>query len=394
MRSGPIPLAVRVAIAKWPADAPRGAVAVFCLEHGISRASFYRLRARFDSGGEESVSSRRPRSDSRQSSAEMVELIIATRRELLQHGWDAGPLSVRGRLEREGVDGLPSRSTIARLFLAAGVVTPRPRKRPRSTYRRFVDPQPNGCWQLDATKWELADGDGVVIFQLTDDHSRLAIASLVTAGETSVAAVAVLKTGMARHGIPARVLTDNGMALNPIRRGVVSAMVELLDSLGVETITGRPYRPTTQGKNERSHQTLQRFLRARSGAGTIEQLQALVDEFDEHFNTRRPHQALTDHATPLEAWLATPRAAPPDRPAAAGRLLTRRADTTGAVAVAGARYLLGREHARRTIQVLIHTDELEFFTENGTSIRSNPRARTGTWNGNGLPRTRRPSHDQ
>jgi transposase InsO family protein len=32
--------------------------------------------------------------------------------------------------------------------------------------------------------------------------------------------------------------------------------VEHVSSLGVEAITGKPYKPTTQGKNERFHQTL------------------------------------------------------------------------------------------------------------------------------------------
>ena len=36
---------VRMMIATWPADAPRGAVSVFCREHAISRSRFYELRA-------------------------------------------------------------------------------------------------------------------------------------------------------------------------------------------------------------------------------------------------------------------------------------------------------------------------------------------------------------
>ena len=40
----PIDPRVRLAIAQWPDDAPRGAVSTFCAEHGISRKSFYELR--------------------------------------------------------------------------------------------------------------------------------------------------------------------------------------------------------------------------------------------------------------------------------------------------------------------------------------------------------------
>ncbi len=43
-------------------------------------------------------------------------------------------------------------------------------------------------------------------------------------------------------------------------------------ALGVEAITGNPYKPTTQGKNERFHQTLFRYLDKQPLAETLEQL--------------------------------------------------------------------------------------------------------------------------
>ncbi|CED92230.1 Integrase catalytic domain profile [Actinomyces succiniciruminis] len=55
--------------------------------------------------------------------------------------------------------------------------------------------------------------------RLIDDHSRLAVASLVAAAETSQAAIAVFDRAVARYGVPQRLLTDNGTALNPTRRG-------------------------------------------------------------------------------------------------------------------------------------------------------------------------------
>jgi hypothetical protein len=36
----PIDPRVRLAISRWPQDAPRGAVSTFCVEYGISRKSF------------------------------------------------------------------------------------------------------------------------------------------------------------------------------------------------------------------------------------------------------------------------------------------------------------------------------------------------------------------
>lgn len=150
-----------------------------------------------------------------------------------------------------------------------------------------------------------------MIFQLQNDHSRLAVASLAASGETSEAAVAVAKKGVAARGVPHRLLTDNGLALNPIRRGWECQLYTYLSSLGVLMITGKPYNPTTQGKNERFHQTLFRFLDRQPIAATLDELQEYMVRFDALYNTQRPHQGLPGRVTPQQAWDATPVADPP-----------------------------------------------------------------------------------
>ncbi|WP_024499752.1 hypothetical protein [Gordonia amicalis] len=77
-----------------------------------------------------------------------------------------------------------------------------------------------------------------------------------------------------------RLLTDNGNAFNPSRRGRIGRLVEHAQALGVETITGKSYKPTTQRKNERFHQTLFRYLDKQPLADTLSELQAQVDAFD------------------------------------------------------------------------------------------------------------------
>ena len=130
-----------------------------------------------------------------------------------------GPISVHDKMASMGLKA-PSPAWLARLFRREGVARAEPSKRPRAAWRRFVYPAPNACWQLDATEYVLAGGRKAVIFQLQDDHSRLAVASLVAPGETSQAAIDVFDRGVAARGVPQRLLTDNGAALNPSRRGV------------------------------------------------------------------------------------------------------------------------------------------------------------------------------
>jgi transposase InsO family protein len=144
-----------------------------------------------------------------------------------------------------------------------------------------------------------------------DDHSRYAVASHVAAGETVEAAIIVFDKALAVHGVPQRLRSDNGLALNPSRRGYLGQLVEHVSSLGVEAITGKPYKPTTQGKNERFHQTLFRYLDKQPLATGLTDLPAQVDAFDRICNTERPHQGLPGRVTPQAAWEATARAEAP-----------------------------------------------------------------------------------
>lgn len=318
-----------------------------------------------------------------------------------QSGLDHGPISVHDKMRTLRMDPVPSTASLARIFRQAGVARAEPKKKPRAAYRRFVYPAPNACWQLDATEYVLAGGRKCVIFQLIDDHSRLAVASHVAAGETSDAAVHVVAKGIAAHGVPQRLLTDNGVALNPSRRGIVGQLVDYVTRLGVKPITGKPHKPTTQGKNERFHQTLFRYLDKQPIAATLAQLQAQVDEFDRIYNTERPHQGLPGHVAPQQAWDATPAAEPP-RPlvaatpspspvAAAGALLpenTRRVTVSGGIKVKGVKFQIG-SHLAGTLVTIVRDDTTIAFYDvtTGELLIEHPWPEPGTrYVSNGQPR--------
>ena len=180
---------------------------------------------------------------------------------------------------------------------------------------------------------------------------------------------------IAAHGVPQRLLSDNGVALNPSRRGFIGQLVAHVAALGVEAITGKPYKPTTQGKNERFHQTLFRYLDKQPLAESLAELQAQVDAFDHIYNTERPHQGLPGRVTPLTAWEATPKAdrhapnltgpsstgpaprprpaarAPPDLPA---DTRVRTVSTAGTIGLDSVTYKVDVRHAFE--QVLVFTD--------------------------------------
>src|SRR3712207_2791811 len=118
---------VRLLISGWPARSPRGAVTAFCRENGVSRSYFYKVRAEARASGAFAAMTTKPskpRRSPQQTELGMVELLVDTRRKLAEDGWDNGPISVLDALRRKSVPGLPSRATVARVFLARGVVKP------------------------------------------------------------------------------------------------------------------------------------------------------------------------------------------------------------------------------------------------------------------------------
>lgn len=420
----PVDPRVRLAITQWPDDAPRGAVSTFCIEQGISRKMFYAIRARARVEGAAAAlepRSRRPKTSPGRICDEVKQQAIGVRAALESSGLDHGPVSVHDKMRALGLAPVPSPASLARIFREAGVARLEPKKKPRSAWRRFVYPAPNACWQIDATEYVLSRGRTCVIFQLIDDHSRYALASHVAWAETSQAALAVVKKAIAAHGVPQRMLSDNGMALNPSRRGWTGQLTDYLTRLGVEAITGKPYKPTTQGKNERFHQTLFRWLDKQPLAQTLDELQAQVEAFDIVYNTQRPHQGLPGRTTPQQAWQATPKADPPrpqppkppalvpgagaedPTPAPAPQPQWRttpgehllKIRTDGTLVVHRIAYRIGNHRAGQHVHVIHNTETISFYdTHTGELITEHPLPPPHVhYVGNGQPpgRTPKPS---
>ena len=146
----------------------------------VSQAWLSELVARYRSEGEAAFvpRSRRPASSPTATPAATVELIARLRTHLVEAGHDAGADTIAWHLQnRHGIT--VSRSTVWRQLRTAGLITPQPKKRPKTSYIRFAAEQPNELWQTDFTHWRLAadspTGSDVEILTFLDDHSRLAL---------------------------------------------------------------------------------------------------------------------------------------------------------------------------------------------------------------------------
>ena len=332
-------------------------------EYGISRGHLHRLLRRYRAGGLEAVEprSRRPGASPGRTPEAVRGRIVALRIELTARGLDAGPVTIAWHLGREGL-AIPSTSTIRRILHAAGLVTPEPRKRPRSSWIRFEASAPNELWQSDFTHWRLADGTEVEILDWLDDHARFLLAITAFGRVAGDDVVATFVSAGEEHGWPAATLTDNGAVYTSRFTGGRNGFEYLLAYLGIRQKNGSPGHPQTQGKIERFHQTLKRWLERRPAASGLAGLQAQLDAFREVYNEQRPHRAI-GRRTPGEAYRAMPKAMPSG---AGGRGHFRlRYDTTdgkGAITLrrAGRLYHLkvGAAWARRRVLAIVDEQEV------------------------------------
>jgi len=233
-------------------------IAQAAAKFGVSRQWVHQLVQRYRTGGVAAVlpQSKAPKSQPRLTSPAVRERVIALRQALVADGADAGPETIAWHLEREGFQ-VPSTSTIRRILHQAGLVTPQPKKRPKSSYLRFQAELPNGCWQADITYWFLADGTRVEILDFLDDHSRFLLTIQTSTLWTSADVVSVMDQLIATYGPPAATLTDNGIVFTArftARPGAKNGFEKRLAAHQIQQRNGAPGHPQTQDKIERFHQ--------------------------------------------------------------------------------------------------------------------------------------------
>jgi transposase InsO family protein len=280
----------------------------FCREHGVSTWFFYDLRRRHGRDGDSVLEprSRAPRHVANRISDEVEDLIVGLRKELSDTGLDAGPATIHWHLQHRGVPAVPSEATIWRVLKARGLIVAEPAKAPKHAGKRFVAARANECWQTDDTTWWLADDTEVKILNVLDDHSRLLVASVAAFSVTGAFALSVFAAAAAILGWPARFLSDNAKAFRHV-------LADALGEFGIASRHSRAYHPQTNGKVERFHQTLKRWLAKQPAAATLEELQTQLDVFRVIYNHERPHRSLA-RRHPADVWAAAPKTGPGDRP--------------------------------------------------------------------------------
>src|SRR3954451_14635378 len=277
---------------------------------GVSRQAVHRWRNRYQYGGLEALAdrSKRPKSSPWQVSAEVEALVCEMRRS--HPRW--GPRRIRAELAKrpEFADGgwrLPHRSSIYRILVRFDLLTVKPRRRRRSEYKRWQRDVPMELWQLDIVgSCFLTDGRELKVVTGIDDHSRYCVIAAVVPRATARAVCTAFVQTLREFGCPQQVLSDNGKQFTGrfTRPRPAEVLFErICRRNGIETILTKPRSPTTTGKVERFHQTLQAdCFQAHGPFADVAEAQAAVDAFRTEYNHDRPHQALDD-ATPASQFV-------------------------------------------------------------------------------------------
>jgi transposase InsO family protein len=282
----------------------RAAAAAF----GVSPATAHRWWHRWLEAGEDARGSlsclfdrsSRPRRSPRQLAPELEQAICACRRET---GW--GPRLVAG------ATGF-AHSTVWKVLRRAGIS--RPPKRVKEPANSYEWPCPGDLLHMDVSRYarfrrpgHRVTGDrsrsgkwmqpGTRVgydfaHAIVDDRSRLAFVELHD-DEKAATVTAFVERALvffAQHRVVARrLMTDNGFSYVKNR-----SLAHLLARRGIRHLTTEPYRPRTNGKVERFHQTMAREWAYGLSYRSHQQRNQALPHWLHHYNTRRPHSSLGD----------------------------------------------------------------------------------------------------
>jgi transposase InsO family protein len=247
--------------------------------------------------------SSRPRRSPTLLSAALQERICAARR---RTGW--GP-----RLIAESVGFAPS--TVWKVLRRQGLSRPAPR--PKEPAHRCEWPCPGDLLHMDVARYARFARPGHAVtgdrshrggkwmraetrigydfaHAIVDDHSRLAFVELHD-DERAATVTAFVERALAffaRHGVVAsRLMSDNAFAYVNNR-----SLRELLAARGIRHLRTEPYRPRTNGKVERFHQTMAREWGYGMAYPSHRDRNEALPYWLDYYNERRPHSSLGGRA--------------------------------------------------------------------------------------------------
>lgn len=273
---------------------PNTNLAGICREFGVSRKTGYKWLERYRSGGVLALRdlSRRPHTSPLGVSPEVIVDLIAIRN--THPRWGARKLI--WALEQSGAKSIPAERTVNRILERAGLIVSRklhPKRPPDTPKPDVTADKPNSLWTADYKGWwRTADMRRCEPLTVRDQFSRFVLAVHVCRSPRIEEALQVFERLFELHGLPERILTDNGAPfVAPSSRFGLTRLSAWWLSLGIEHLRTRRGTPADNGGHERMHRDMALELEAISAA-TFEEQQRACDLWRADFNNCRPHEAL------------------------------------------------------------------------------------------------------
>jgi len=227
----------------------------------------------------------------------------------MTRGLDHGSTTLQWHLWRDPTmkGAVPSVATIHRILVRRGLVTPQPHRRPKVVVDPLRGAPPE---RVVADRFHAMDrcGRAVSVFNTIDDHSRVLVRSKAVEHPTTIEAWATFCEATLVWGMPAGVLSDNGLAFSGKLHGFETVFEANLRDAGSDRSTGDHFIP-----DHRQSRTVpadhEEMAAQQSLAADVAELQAQLDTFADYYNNERPHQGI-GRVTPASRWHASDRAAP------------------------------------------------------------------------------------
>jgi len=269
-------------------------------EMGLSVRQVRRVLKRYrESGGElESLTYQRRHPPTNALTERVLQELLRLHHEYPH--WSA-PAIAEALLATEGV--AVHRATVHRLLRKE---KGRPLPRHRRPARRFEMGAFGELWQMDTTIGAWLEGyRRVCVVTILDDHSRVVVACRVFPTDSTYHTLLTLRQAMERYGRPRILYTDNDSKFRLTRyqrsrfytwsdetlEGLVETEVaRALRELGVQLLSHLPGNAQAKGKIERFFRFLQERLLDHNQAGSMEELQDLLDRWVAAYNAWHIHR--------------------------------------------------------------------------------------------------------
>jgi putative transposase len=285
-----------------------------CETFGVSRKTAYKWISRYADGGVAELleRSRRPLSNPRSTSREVVSLIVAMRKQYAF--WGPKKLLTMLGTAYPGLK-LPANSTVGHLLARHGMTHPRRSSRRTAPYGQpFLGyDKPNAVWCGDYKgHFRLLDRTRCHPLTISDGFSRYVLRCEGLRHPRHDPTRDVFEQAFREFGLPDAIRTDNGAPFASTTLGGLSKLSVWWIRLGIRPERIEPGRPDQNGRHERMHRTLKAEATKPMHLDLATQ-QARFDEWRKEFNEVRPHEAL-GMKTPASYYEPSPRLYPAELP--------------------------------------------------------------------------------